>query len=79
MDFPMPDLKNFKPSFTCETCVHQKVCSLKQVYVSAQTDASNVVVHLGDGRSKRLSDFDWIKPVKLQCIHWVRSSDSMIR
>jgi len=54
----------------CSHCGHLQVCSLKKKFIAAQQAVDNVCVSLGDHAMKDLRDFDWIKPVKLECIHF---------
>lgn len=54
----------------CSHCGHLQVCSLKKEFIAAQQAVDNVCVSLGDRAMKDLRDFDCIKPVKLECIHF---------
>lgn len=58
----------------CSNCNHREVCSLTDQYLKAQKAVDDVSVTLGhDGNKvsfKRLRDFDWIKRVRLECIHF---------
>lgn len=54
----------------CENCDHQVVCSLKEQFRDAQQSVENVSVSTGNNSIKHLRHFDWIKPVKLECIHF---------
>lgn len=59
----------------CADCSHQDVCSLKDQFIAAQKAVDEVSVNLGcDGNKmsfKRLCDFNWIKKMKLECIHFI--------
>lgn len=55
---------------SCTHCDHLKVCSLKEQFLKAQEAVDGVLVSLGDKRTKRLRDFDWINPVNLNCINF---------
>lgn len=54
----------------CSHCGHLQVCSLKKEFIAAQQAVDNICVSLGVRAMKDLRDFDWIKPVKLECIHF---------
>lgn len=58
----------------CTNCNHREVCSLTDQYLKAQKAVDDISVTLGhDGNKvsfKRLRDFDWIKRVRLECIHF---------
>lgn len=56
----------------CSQCDHLQVCSLKKEFITAQQAVDNVCVSLGDRTMKNLRDFDWIKPVALQCVHFAK-------
>ena len=66
----------------CGTCQHLKVCALKQQFLNAQQAVDNVSVTIdnrcADGRvsMKYLRDFDWIKPVSLGCVHFLKDIPS---
>lgn len=55
----------------CGTCIHQKVCALKDELYSAQNSVDNALVPLKDNSCKKLADFSWIIPVKVQCKHYI--------
>lgn len=54
----------------CSHCDHLQVCSLKEEFLAAQKKIDDVCVSLGDNKMKYLRDFDWIKSVALECIHF---------
>lgn len=54
----------------CTRCDHLQVCSLKDQFLAAQKTVDEVSVGVGDRAIKNLRDFDWIKPVKLECVHF---------
>ena len=59
----------------CTNCDHREVCSLMGQMLNAQKAINEVTVGVGDKGIKRLRDFDWIRRVKLECIHYsVRKS-----
>lgn len=62
----------------CSHCEHLQVCSLKAEFIAAQQAVDNVCVNLGDRKMKNLRDFDWIKAVNLECVHFI-SKRSTIR
>ncbi len=55
----------------CTRCEHRKVCSFKEQFLNAQKAVDEVTVHTGDKSSKYLRDFDWIKRVELECVHYI--------
>ena len=56
----------------CSGCVHLQVCSLRNDMLSAMSSINNMEVSLGDNRMVYLRDIPWIKPISLQCIHYLR-------
>lgn len=56
----------------CSGCAHLQVCSLRNDMLSAISSVDNVTVSLGDNKYAMLRDIPWIKPVNLQCIHYLR-------
>lgn len=62
----------------CTNCEHRKVCSFKEHFLSAQKAVDEVAVHTGDKSIKYLRDFDWIKRVELECVHFIPTK-SMLR
>lgn len=64
----------------CKTCLHLKVCSLKDKLETIQETVDNITVvpsttlHNGDIlSSKKLSDFEWLEPVVLKCVHYLEN------
>ncbi|NCE64122.1 hypothetical protein D1159_05855 [Pseudoflavonifractor sp. 524-17] len=55
----------------CTNCEHRKVCSFKEQFLNAQKAVDAVSVSIGDKSVKYLRDFDWIKRVDLECVHFV--------
>ena len=59
----------------CTTCVHQDVCSLKGKFLDAQKAVDGLVVYdylpTGLLGQVKLRDIGFIKPVELECIHYV--------
>lgn len=60
----------------CTHCDHRKVCSLKDQFLDAQKTVDELAVSVWSNASKLLRDFDWIAPVRLQCIHFTFSKDN---
>ena len=56
----------------CDHCDHLQVCSLKKEFGAAQQAVDNICVSLGDHAMKDLRDFNWIKPVVLECVHFAK-------
>lgn len=56
----------------CENCVHKEVCNKKDLYKKAQEAVNRVDVPIEDRTSKKLSLFEFIKPVVLECIYFKR-------
>ena len=56
----------------CTHCEHLPVCSLKEQFLAAQQAVDGVQVSLGDRSFQSLRNFDWIKPVNLDCVHFSR-------
>lgn len=54
----------------CTHCDHFQVCSFKEQFLKAQNAVNEITVGVGDRGIKYLRDFDWIKPVKLECAHF---------
>lgn len=55
----------------CTNCEHQKVCSFKEQFMNAQEAVDRVSVCIGEKSIKYLRDFDWIKKVELECVHFI--------
>ena len=59
----------------CTTCIHQDVCSLKGKFLDAQKAVDGLVVYdelpTGLLGQVKLRDIGFIKPVELECIHYV--------
>lgn len=62
----------------CTNCEHRKVCSFKEQFLNAQKVVDEVTVRTGDKSVKYLRDFDWIKRVELECVHFIPMK-SMLR
>ena len=62
----------------CANCEHRKVCSFKEQFLNAQKAVDEIAVHTGDKSIKYLRDFDWIKRVELECVHFIPTK-SMLR
>lgn len=67
----------------CTRCAHREVCSLKINFLAAQEAVDNTTVYLdsedGRGRMIKLRDMPFIKPVELQCKHYMRGGDMIER
>ena len=67
----------------CNSCSHKEVCSLKEIFQKAQNAVSRMeVIYNDQDKSTRmtpLSTFDWIEPVKLQCKHYHKETEPVIR
>lgn len=61
----------------CTHCDHLQVCSLKEQFLKAQNAVNEVTVGVGDRGIKYLRDFDWIKRVKLECVHFAKKQPVM--
>lgn len=59
---------------TCETCIHNVVCSNKEDFKAVQDAIDNLSIPLGDKRLKRLTDFDWINSVRINCKYYAASA-----
>ena len=59
----------------CTTCMHQDVCSLKGKFLDAQKAVDGLIVYdelpTGLLGQVKLRDIGFIKPVELECIHYV--------
>ena len=59
----------------CKTCMHQDVCSLKGKFLDAQKAVDGLIVYdelpTGLLGQVKLRDIGFIKPVELECIHYV--------
>lgn len=56
----------------CSGCAHLQVCSLRNDMLSVISSIDNLTVNLGDNRTVHLSDIPWVKPISLQCIHYLQ-------
>lgn len=59
----------------CSKCEHRKVCSFKEQFLRAQAAVDTTFVGTDERSGKYLRDFDWIKPVELQCVHFMKTPD----
>lgn len=59
----------------CTICAHYEVCSKKETYKQAQEAVDRVSVTLGENSDgvmmTDLRNIDWIKPVVLECTHFL--------
>lgn len=64
----------------CSYCDHLKVCSYKEQFLAAQKAVDDVRVQVGDSVAKTpLSNFDWIRQVKLECKHYSDRTTPTVR
>ena len=67
----------------CTTCMHQDVCSLKGKFLDAQKAVDGLVVYdelpTGLLGQVKLRDIGFIKPVELECIHYVHKGSPFVR
>lgn len=61
----------------CTSCVHREVCSKKEEFQAAQKAVDDILVGLGDKGVIHLSDMKWIRPVQLQCTHYMSNHYSL--
>ena len=68
-----------KNGTSCAECTHKEVCSLKEQFKAAQTAVDQVTVSLPTETGStnhgfiHLRDIKWIKPVNLNCVHFVKA------
>lgn len=67
-------MPRFAEETQCTHCAHREVCSLTKDFLTAQDAVNKVAVGLGGGAMKYLRDFDWIKRVKLECVHFANNT-----
>ena len=67
----------------CATCIHQDICSVKEQFLDAQKAVDGLVVYdkLPDGKlgQVKLRDIGFIKPVELECVHYVYKGSSGVK
>ena len=67
----------------CTTCIHQDVCSLKGKFLDAQKAVDGLVVYdelpTGPLGQVKLRDIGFIKPVELECIHYVYKGSAGVK
>ena len=67
----------------CTTCIHQDVCSLKEKFLDAQKAVDGLVVYdelpTGLLGQVKLRDIGFIKPVELECIHYVYKGSAGVK
>ena len=67
----------------CTTCIHQDICSLKEKFLDAQKAVNGLVVYdkLPDGKlgQVKLRDIGFIKPVELECVHYVYKGSAGVK
>ena len=67
----------------CTTCIHQDVCSLKGKFLDAQKAVDGLVVYdelpTGLLGQVKLRDIGFIKPVELECVHYVYKGSAGVK
>ena len=67
----------------CTTCVHQDVCSLKGKFLDAQKAVDGLIVYdelpTGLLGQVKLRDIGFIKPVELECVHYVYKGSAGVK
>ena len=67
----------------CTTCIHQDICSVKEKFLDAQKAVDGLVVYnkRPDGKlgEVKLRDIGFIKPVDLECIHYVYKGSAGVK
>ena len=67
----------------CTTCIHQDICSLKGKFLDAQKAVDGLVVYdelpTGLLGQVKLRDIGFIKPVELECVHYVYKGSAGVK
>ena len=67
----------------CTTCIHQDVCSLKGKFLDAQKAVDGLIVYdelpTGLLGQVKLRDIGFIKPVELECIHYIYKGSAGVK
>lgn len=63
----------------CTSCVHREICSKKEEYLAAQTAVDEVFVKKNEMIGDYLRNMTWIRPVQLQCTHYMSNGYGTIR
>ena len=67
----------------CTTCIHQDICSLKGKFLDAQKAVDGLIVYdelpTGLLGQVKLRDIGFIKPVELECIHYVYKGSAGVK
>ena len=67
----------------CTTCIHQDVCSLKGKFLDAQKAVDGLIVYdelpTGLLGQVKLRDIGFIKPVELECVHYVYKGSAGVK
>ena len=67
----------------CTTCIHQDICSVKEKFLDAQKAVDGLIVYnkRPDGKlgEVKLRDIGFIKPVELECIHYVYKGSAGVK
>lgn len=68
----------------CARCAHLEVCALKEKFLAAQEAIDNTSTSFKEKDSDRVAivyirNLDWIKPVELQCKHYMRGGGAIER
>ena len=67
----------------CTTCIHQDICSVKKKFLDAQKAVDGLIVYdelpTGLLGQVKLRDIGFIKPVELECIHYVYKGSAGVK
>ena len=67
----------------CTTCIHQDICSLKGKFLDAQKAVDGLIVYdelpTGLLGQVKLRDIGFIKPVELECVHYVYKGSAGVK
>ena len=67
----------------CTTCIHQDICSVKGKFLDTQKAVDGLVVYdelpTGLLGQVKLRDIGFIKPVELECIHYVYKGSAGVK
>jgi hypothetical protein len=56
----------------CVSCIHNGVCSYKGDMDAVLRSIQEVTVHFSDKHFARLCDVKFIKPIKVECEHYLQ-------
>lgn len=68
----------------CARCAHFEVCALKEEFLAAQEAIDNTSMSFKEKDLDRVAivyirNLDWIKPIELQCKHYMKKGDVLTR